>query len=165
MTVVQLELGPAVATAAGRTSSQAWAEDVWNRHGQLVYSMACALVGDEAAAMRAVALGMVDLVRTDVVTSAQDAAPALARHVYWHTAHGMRDTSSLTSLPPAMAWLAQLAQLQRAALALCALGGFTHSDAAELMGITPDEAAQLLTSGLNELRRLSQPVIVVPAAS
>ncbi len=146
---------------AGATSTDDWAEDLWNAHGQVVYSMACALLGDESAAMRAVALGMVDLVRADEVTSAADTARALARHIYRHSAHLASETYDSTSLPSAMVWLAQLARLQRAALALCAFGGLTYTDAAKVLGITPLAVAQLLTSGLEEIRRLSDPVIVL----
>src|SRR4051812_28393556 len=41
-------------------------EKVWDRHGGAVYSLACAVLGDEAAAVRVVTLAMVDLaLRTD----------------------------------------------------------------------------------------------------
>lgn len=147
---------PAASTAA---STAAWAEDLWNDHGQLVYSMACALLGDESAAMQAVAEGMVDFVQADAVTG-EDTTRALARHVYRRTTYLTAGTADSSALPPAMVWLAQLARLQRAALALCAFGGFTCRSAAELLGTTPGAVAQLLSSGLDEVRRLSEPVIV-----
>jgi hypothetical protein len=151
---------PAVAPA-GASSTDAWAEDLWNEHGQLVYSMACALLGDESAAMRAVAQGMVDFAHSGVVAPGDDTARALARHVYRRSTHLTVETPGSTGLPPAMVWLAQLAQLQRAALALCAFGGFTCTGAAELLRTTPTAVAQLLSSGLDELRRLSEPVVVI----
>ena len=40
-------------------------EKVWDRHGGSVYALACALLGDEAAAMRTVTLAMVDLALCD----------------------------------------------------------------------------------------------------
>lgn len=147
--------------AAGGPSSGAWAEDLWNSHGQLVYSMACALLGDEAAAMRAVALGMVDFATSSAVTSADDTAHTLARHVYRRSTQCTGEATSSPSLPPAMVWLAQLAQHQRTSIALCAFGGFTYTDVAELLDTTPLAVAQLLSSGMDELSRLSRPAIVV----
>lgn len=141
--------------------ADAWAEDLWNDHGQFVYSMACALLGDESAAMQAVAQGMVDYAHAGVMTSGDDTTRALARHVYRRATHLSVEIDDSTALPPAMLWLAQLAQLQRAALALCAFGGFTCTGAAELLRTTPTAVAQLLSSGLDELRRLSEPVIVI----
>ena len=152
--------GPSPHVVPTPAPAEAWADDLWNDHGQFVYSMACALVGDESAAMQAVAQGMVDLVGSDVIAPTDDTRRALARHVYRRTTHVTIKPSVSTARPPAMVWLAQLAQHQRAALALCAFGGFSYRDAAELLGSTPLAVAQLLSSGLAEIRRLSVPVIV-----
>ena len=54
-----------------------------------------------------------------------------------------------------MVWLGQLAQLQRACLALCVFGGLTHREAADLLDVPPSTVAELLTAGLRELGRLA----------
>jgi DNA-directed RNA polymerase specialized sigma24 family protein len=54
-----------------------------------------------------------------------------------------------------MVWLGQLVELQRACLALCVFGGFTHREAAELIGVPPNTVAELLTAGLRELEHLA----------
>lgn len=146
--------------AAPAPADTVWAEDLWNAHGQYVYSMACALLGDETAALQAVIFGMVDLHRSDVTTSAEDTTAALARSVYRRSTQLAVETPVSTALPPAMAWLSQLARAQRAALALCAFGGLSHTDAAELLDLEPPTVAGLLTSGLDDLKRLSEPVVV-----
>ena len=161
MRAVSLRSVPTLRAVPTPASTDAWAEDLWNDHGQFIYSMAYALVGDESTAMRAVAEGMVDLVRSDVVVPAGGTRRALAGHVYRRSTHLATASPGSTALPPAMVRLAQLAHLQRATLALCAYGGFTYTDAAELVGTTPLTVARLLTSGLDELRRLSEPVIVI----
>jgi DNA-directed RNA polymerase specialized sigma24 family protein len=150
---------PEVASSAtvvepGAASSQTRAEDLWNGHGQRLYSLAYALIGDETAAMQAVALGMVDLVRSDRAMSANDTGCALARHVYVRSVALSDEASPRTVLPPAMEWLAQLADLQRASIALCAFGGHTCGCAAEVLGIAVPVVAQLLTSGLAEIGRM-----------
>ncbi len=138
------------------TSSDGWAEALWNSHGQSVYALAHALLGDETAAMHAVALGMVDFVRRDIRTPAEDTGRTLARLVYLRSTELVNETSAFTDLTPVLTWLAQLAQLQRASLALCTFGGHTYGDAAKVLGIAPHTVAQLLTSGLTELSRLSR---------
>lgn len=155
-----LAVGPAsadaVAVEADVTNSDGWAEVLWNSHGQSVYSLAHALLGDETAAMRAVALGMVDFVRRDISTRGEDTGRTLARLVYLRSTELMNEASTSTDLTPVLRWLAQLAQLQRASLALCVFGGHTYGDAAKVLGIAPLTVAQLLTSGLNDLSRLSR---------
>lgn len=147
---------PAVAVETDVTNSDGWAEDLWNSHGPSVYSLAIALLGDQTAAMQAVALGMVDFVRRDISTPAEDTGRTLARLVYLRSSELVNETATSADLTPALRWLAQLAQLQRASLALCAFGGHTYEDAAQVLGIAPLTVAQLLTSGLNELSRLSR---------
>ncbi len=146
----------AVVVATDVTDSDGWAEDLWNSHGQSVYLLAHALLGDQTAAMQAVALGMVDFVRRDISTPAEDTGRTLARLVYLRSSELVNETSTSTDLMPALRWLAQLAQLQRASLALCTFGGHTYEEAAKVLGIAPLTVAQLLTSGLNELSRLSR---------
>ena len=65
------------------------------------------------------------------------------------------EASGTASLPPLMVWLGQLAQLQRASLALCVFGGLTHREAADLLGVPPSTVAELLTAGLHELGQLA----------
>ena len=153
MNVVQLD-----ARTVDATSISVWAEDLWDGHGPAVYFLACAVLGDETAAMRAVALGMTDFVREDTSTPADDIRRTLARHVYRRTTELANEPSPSTEMPPLMGCLTQLAQLQRASLALCTYGGHTYGDAAEVLGVAPLTVAQLLTSGLDELSRLSAPV-------
>ena len=128
---------------------------MWDRHGGSVYALACALLGDEAAAARTVTLAMVDLARSTDGESHQDTLRFLARRVYRHSQEAPVEPSSRPHLPPVMAWLGQLAQLQRACLALCIFGGHTHREAADLLGIPPSSVADLLTAGLRELGRLA----------
>ncbi len=146
----------AVAVATDVTNFDGWAEDLWKRHGQSVYSLAHTLLGDETTAMQAVAQGMVDFVGRDLCTPAEDTGRTLARLVYRRSTELVSETPDSTDLTPAMGCLAQLAHLQRASLALCTFGEHTYADAAKELGIAPLTVAQLLTSGLNELSRLSR---------
>ncbi len=147
-----------MAVETDRTHCDAWAEDLWNDHGQSVYSLAHTLLGDEVTAMQAVAQGMVDFVGRDTCTPAEDPGRTLARLVYRRSTELATKTSDSTDLTPPMGRLAQLAQLQRASLALCTFGGHTYDDAAKVLSISPLTVAQLLTSGLNELSRLSRAI-------
>ena len=130
-------------------------EDLWDHHGRSVYALACALLGDEAAATQAVTLGMSDLAHSTESVSEKDARRSLARHVYWRSQELADETSRTLQLPPAMVWLGQLAQLQRACLALCIFGGHTHRETAGLLGVPPLTVAGLVTSGLKEVGRLA----------
>ena len=130
-------------------------EQVWDRHGGSVYALACALLGNEAAAVRVVTLAMVDLALAPGSESAEDPLHFLARRVYRHSQEGPLETSDSSPLPPVMVWLSQLAQLQRACLALCVFGGLTHREAADLLGVPPSTVAELLTAGLRELGHLA----------
>ena len=60
-------------------------EKVWDRHGGSVYALACALLGDEAAAVRVVTLAMVDLALSTDGESHEDTLRFLARRVYRHS--------------------------------------------------------------------------------
>lgn len=130
-------------------------EVLWDRHGRSVYALACALLCDEATAAQAVKLGMTDVARSAGSASTNDARRSWARHVYWRSQELAGETSRTPHLPPAMVWLGQLAQLQRACLALCLFGGHTHREAAGLLGVPPTTVADLLRAGLREVERLS----------
>jgi len=130
--------------------------NLWDRHGRSVYALAYTLLGgDDEAATRAVTLGMTDLARSSDSVSTKDARRSMARHVYWRSQEIADKTRRTTDLPPAMVWLSQLAQLQRACLALCVFGGHTHREAAGVLDVPPMMAAELLTAGLRELGRLA----------
>jgi hypothetical protein len=113
------------------------------------------LLGDDAAASLAVTRAMVDLAHSPDDASAEDAQRLLARRVYARCQGLAGDTPRTLRLPPMMVWLGELAQLQRACLALCVFGGHTHREAADLLGAPALTVAALLTSGLQELGRLS----------
>ena len=125
--------------------------DVWDRHGMAVYALACALLGDEAAATLAVTRAMQDLAGSSDLGWVLDERRTLARHVYHRSQELLGDTSAPHELPPAMRWVAQLAPLQRACVALCCFGGHTHREAAVLLDVPPMTVAELLTAGLREL--------------
>jgi hypothetical protein len=129
-------------------------EDLWDRHGRSVYALACTLLRDQEAATQAVRLGMTDLAHSTDSVSAKEARRSMARHVYWRSQGLASQTPKTLHLPPAMVWLGQLAQLQRACLALCVFGGHTYQEAAGLLGVPPNTVAELLTAGLREVGRL-----------
>jgi len=97
---------------------------------------------------------MTDLARSDGSAST-NARRSWARHVYWRSQELAGQTSRTPHLPPAMVWLSQLAQLQRACLALCLLGGHSHREAAGLLSVPPMTVADLVTAGLREVERLA----------
>jgi DNA-directed RNA polymerase specialized sigma24 family protein len=130
-------------------------EDLWDRHGGAAYAVACALLGDEAAAAEVVRLAMLDLARSVRGVSTEEARRRLVRHVYGHAQEHAADASGAAPLPPGMVQLSQLARLQRASLALCVFGGLTHREAAALLDVPSSTVAALLTSGLRELGRLA----------
>lgn len=130
-------------------------EDLWDRHGDSVYALACALLGNEVAAAEAVRLAMADLARSTRGVSTEDARRCLVRHVYRHAQEPAGETSDVGLLPPVMVWVSQLARLQRASLGLCVFGGLTHREAAALLDVPPSTVADLLTDGLRELGRLA----------
>ena len=145
----ETERGPAGAVTRGEL------EDLWDRHGASVYALACALLGNEAAAAEPVRLAMTELARSVHGVSTQEAWRFLVRHVYRHTRETAGETSGAALLPPVMVWVSQLARLQRASLALCVFGGLTHREAAALLDVPPGTVADLLTAGLRELGRLA----------
>jgi RNA polymerase sigma-70 factor (ECF subfamily) len=129
-------------------------EGLWDRHGGSTYALACALLGDEASARRAVRLAMADLARSSGDLAPGAARRSLARHVHRH-AQDLDSRPSTAELPPVMTWLSRLARLQRESLALCVYGGLTHREAADLLGVTPGRVADLLTGSLRELARFA----------
>jgi DNA-directed RNA polymerase specialized sigma24 family protein len=129
--------------------------ELWDRHGSSAYALACALLGDEAAAAEAVRLAMADLVRSTHVLTDDQARRLLTRSVYRHAPEHAGKPADDGSLPRPMVWLSRLARLQRASLALCVYGGLTHREAATLLGVPPATVAELITAGLRELGRLA----------
>jgi hypothetical protein len=130
-------------------------EDLWDRHGDSAYALACALLGNEVAAGEAVRLAMSDLASSPCGVSTEEARRSLVRHVYRHTQEAAGETSGAVLLPPVMVWVSRLARLQRASLALCVFGGLTYREAAALLDAPPSTVADLLTDGLRELGRLA----------
>jgi hypothetical protein len=128
-------------------------QDLWDHHGTAVYALACAVLGEERAAMQAVTLGMTDVARSHDSVAARDARRSLSRHVYCRSLAVLGDPSLPRHLPPAMLWVADMAPLQRACLALCCFGGHTYTEAAELLGVPAVTVAELLTAGLREMAR------------
>ncbi len=128
-------------------------DDLWDLHGAAVYALACLLLVDETAVVRAVTLGTTDLARAAGDVSTDDARRSWARHVFWRSQELVGQTSTPEQLPPAMVRLGRLAQLQRACLGLCLFGGHSYREAAGLLGVPPLEVADLLTAGLRDLER------------
>lgn len=146
-----LRAHPDSAPESVRTALQV--EELWDRHGSSIYALACTLLGDETAAAHAVTQGMTDLARSAGTAPNNDTRRSWARHVYWRSQELAGQTSRTPHLPPAMVWLGQLAQLQRACLALCLFGGHSHREAADLLGVPPMTVADFLTAGLREVER------------
>ena len=124
--------------------------DLWGAHGASVYALACALLVDEEAAAEVVTLAMTDYARSSDGQSSGDARRSLARRVYWRRQE-IADRGPATQIPAVMVRLDQLAQLQRACLAVCVFGGHTYPEAADLLGVPPTTVAELLTAGLREV--------------
>jgi len=129
--------------------------DLWDRHGEATYTLACALLGDECAAFETVRQAVTDLARSGEVHSDDEARRFLACAVYRHAPEQPASTTDSSRLPQPMVWLHRLARLQRASLALCVYGGLTHREAAVLLDVPPATVAGLLTAGLKELGRLA----------
>lgn len=130
-------------------------EDAWEQHGRSLYALASTLLGDREAAVRAVTLGMTDLVHSPHRGPAADLRRCMARHVYRRTLELAAQAPTTRQLPSAMAGLGRLAQLQRACLALCVFGGHTYREAAGVLGVQPVTVAELLTAGLREVGRFT----------
>lgn len=128
---------------------------LWDLHGAALFTLACAMLGDESAAMRAVSLGMMDLYTPsdpepdDIDETLQGAACRVhSRCRAMLAGPPMRRT---ITLPPLMLWIGEIAAAQRSTLALCMFGGHTYRDAAGVLDLSPEVVADLLTSGLTEL--------------
>ena len=118
--------------------------------------MACALLGDEAAALRAVRLALVDLTRVRTAGAEAETRRRVARRVHARAEElGPVALDASAGLPEPMLWVSRMARLQRASVALCVYGGLTHREAAVVLEVPPPEVAGLLTSGLRELERLA----------
>jgi hypothetical protein len=130
-------------------------EGLWDTHGSAVYALACALLGDETAAAKALTLGMADFARSPGSTSLTEARRSWARHVYWRSQELAGETSGTPLLPSAVIRLREVGQLQRACLALCLFGGQSHREAAALLGVPSRTVADSLTAGLREVQRLA----------
>lgn len=141
-------------SAPGGAVTRRELEDLWDRHGGSAYALACALLGNEAAAAETVRLAMADLARSIRGVSTEEARRCLVRHVYRHAQEFDGETSGGVALPPVMVWVGRLARLQRASLALCVFGGLTYREAAALLDVPPSTVADLLNAGLRELGRL-----------
>ena len=140
--------------AAPRVDPAAQVDELWRCHGRSVFGLACTVLGDEGAAIRAVALGMHDL-GPGVDAPVADVRRRLARHVYGRSQELVAQTPRSPDLPPVMRWVSELGELQRASLALCVFGGHTHREAAAVLGVPSLTVAHMLTSGLQELGRLA----------
>ncbi|HXH77729.1 hypothetical protein [Nocardioides sp.] len=130
-------------------------EDLWDRHGASVYTLAYALLGDETAAARAMRLGMNDLARAADCGSTGDSHRSWAHHVYLRSQELLADASSTPGASPAPQWLGHLAQVQRACLALCLFGGHTYREVASVLDLQPMAVADLLNTGLGAGPRAS----------
>ncbi len=139
---------------SGRAFTARQLEDLWDCHGTSVYTLACALLGDETAASQAVTRGTTDLSRSAGSGSTNDLR-SWARHVYWCSQELAGETTRTAHQPPGTVGLGQLAHLQRTCLALCLFGGHNYREAAGLLGLPPMTVADLLTSGLKEIKRLA----------
>lgn len=131
-------------------------EQLWDMHGTPLFSLACTLLGDEEVALRAVALGMIDLYSPSdgrPVIAGDASLRTVARCVYERCQTILAESSSQRTMivPPLMVWLGELAHSQRDALAMCVFGGHDYRQAAALLGLAPDVVARLLTSALQEL--------------
>lgn len=130
-------------------------ENLWDRHGASVYTLAYALLGNEAAAARAMRLGMNDLACAADCCTAGDSHRSWAHHVYLRSQELLAEASSTPEPSPAPQWLGHLAQVQRACLALCLFGGHTYREVASLLDLQPMAVADLLNAGLGGGPRLA----------
>lgn len=148
------------ATDARTGPSTVEPDHLWDLHGPSVWLVACALLGDQSAALRAVALGMVDLFLPSngpVGRGGRHGLRDAAGFVYWRCEEAMAGSpvARTMTLPSVMVHLGELAELQRACIALCAFGGHTYTEAADVLSVPPGTVAALLTSGLRELAHMA----------
>lgn len=132
-----------------------WLEELWDSHSVSVYTLAWALLGDDASAARAVSRGLSDLTVAPGRASGKDALRSWARQVYLRSQEIGDPTTRPPAVPAAMTWLRQLALPQRTCVALCLFGGHTSREVATLLGVAPRAVADLLRTGLGEAERLA----------
>ena len=148
---------PAVDDAPGPgTGAGMGPEGFWDLHGSSLYALACALLGDEAAASRAVSSAMADLYASaagEVQVTPTVTLCSAAAGVYDRCHAGLASASMerAGTTPRPVVLLGELAVAQRAALALCVFGGHTYHQAARRLDTRAEVAAGLLTSGLRDL--------------
>lgn len=132
------------------------AEQLWDRYGASMWALACALLGDETAATRAVRFALADLMRVRTAGTEEETRRRVMRRVHARADElGPVAHDAASGLPEPMVWVSRMARLQRASLALCVYGGLTHREAAVVLEVQPAEVAGMLTSGLRELGRLA----------
>ena len=132
------------------------AEQLWDLHGTSLYALACGLLGDEPAAVRAVTRGMTDFIiqtESDPGLEKSDVLPQLSGYVYQRCELMVADVSfsRTMTMPPLIVWLSELVRVQRACLALCVFGGHTHREAAKRLNLSPVTVAGMLTAGLHQI--------------
>lgn len=154
---VALPTGPGRGAAGGTEP-----EEFWDLYGTQLFALSCALLGNEAAALRAVSLAMVDLYSpsADEVGLLPEVTLRSGAECVYNRCHaGLAETplGRTITIPPLMVWLGELAMGQRASLALCVFGGHTYQQAATRLDISSELVADLLTSGLHDLCRLAAP--------
>jgi hypothetical protein len=132
-------------------------DQVWERHGTALYSLACAMAGSHAGAQRAITAGMtsyLNRVKDRPGPETDEVVHALAPFVYRGFERRVQDQARFRVvhvLPPLMDRLREVALLQRASIALWAFGGLSRREVADLLGQSPAAIATLLRCGLRDL--------------
>lgn len=129
---------------------------LWAAHGASLFALARALLGDGEAARDVVCSAMADLY--DGTGPRADTTPETLRRAAAHLYHRCqgdldRPAAAAASARPAAVRLGELPTVQRAALALCLYGGHSYQLAAARLGLPAEVVADLLRTGLRELRR------------
>ena len=142
--------GPGLATSACMSP-----EAFWDLHGASLYALACALLGDEAAALRSVSLAMADIytpagVDAEVSPEVTLRTAAACVYIRCHAGLGEIPMERTMTTPPLMVLLGELPRGQRAALSLCVFGGHTYRQAATRLNLPSEVVADLLTAGLHD---------------
>lgn len=128
-------------------------DELWERHGAAMSSLACAMTGDSATGTRTAWLVIREIAPTgDGGEDLGRIAEVVYRRALDIAPGGTARTAS-APLPEVMVRLSRMAHHQRASLALCVYGGLTYRRVAEVLDIPAAEVAALLTSGLRELRQ------------
>lgn len=137
-----------------QASSLALRERTWDLHGSALYSLALSLLGNQRPAARAVTRGVVEVLDTTAHPEPELLRRPLSGAVYrqCEQADATVGETRPDHLSALLTWLADLTAHQRAVLVLCTYGGHSYREAAEVLDLSPTEAAGLLTSGLRRLR-------------